>query len=155
MNQVALKKIDSENWREALGLSVRTEQQRFVAAVTPPVAIALAKAYVKPGGMSVEPYGVYHAQEMVGFFNLHYIPDSEDDYWLFHFFIDHRFQRRGFGSSAIEALTKHIKDAHPSCRRIRLTVHPDNGAGRTFYTRIGFTDEHALTFGEPTYSLSL
>ncbi|WP_242218500.1 hypothetical protein [Bacillus cereus group sp. BfR-BA-01380] len=47
MSQVNMKGITSENWQEALGLSVNTEQQKFVAVVTPPVAIALAKAYIK------------------------------------------------------------------------------------------------------------
>ncbi|MBD0383292.1 GNAT family N-acetyltransferase [Paenibacillus sedimenti] len=153
MSQVTLKRITSENWREALGLSVNVEQQEFVAAVTPPVAIALAKAYIRPDGRIVEPYGVYQQHKMVGFFNLHYTPDSKEDYWLFHFFIDKRFQRRGLGSASIDVLIKHIKNDHRSCHRIRLTVHPENDAGKRFYTRLGFTDDNILTYGEPTYSI--
>ncbi|MDQ0112556.1 GNAT family N-acetyltransferase [Paenibacillus harenae] len=153
MSQVTLKRITSENWREALELSVNVEQQEFVAAVTPPVAIALAKAYIRPDGRIVEPYGVYHQHKMVGFFNLHYTPNSKEDYWLFHFFIDKRFQRRGLGSASIDVLLKHIKNDHHSCHRIRLTVHPDNHAGKKFYTRLGFTDDNILTYGEPTYSI--
>ncbi|MDQ0888851.1 RimJ/RimL family protein N-acetyltransferase [Paenibacillus sp. V4I9] len=101
----------------------------------------------------VDPYGVYQQNIMVGFFNLHYTPDSKEDYWLFHFFIDKRFQRRGLGSAAIDVLIKHIKDTHLFCHRIRLTVHPENDAGKKFYTRLGFTDENILTYGEPTYSI--
>lgn len=153
MSQVTLKRITSENWREALELSVNVEQQEFVAAVTPPVAIALAKAYIRPDGRIVEPYGVYHQHKMVGFFNLHYTPNSKEDYWLFHFFIDKRFQRRGLGSASIDVLLKHIKNDHHSCHRIRLTVHPDNDAGKKFYTRLGFTDDNILSYGEPTYSI--
>lgn len=66
MSQVSFKKITSENWREALGLSVNIEQQEFVAAVTPPVAIALAKAYIRPDDRIIEPYGIYNQQKMVG-----------------------------------------------------------------------------------------
>jgi diamine N-acetyltransferase len=153
MSQVTLRKITAENWREALGLSVDEEQQRFVAAVTPPVAIALAKAYIRPDGKMVEPYGVYNQNEMVGFFNLHYTPGSKDDYWLFHFFIDKRFQRMGLGTAAIEALTQHIKTTHPTCQQLRLTVHQENLAGKNFYTRLGFSEDHVLTYGELTYSL--
>ncbi|KQL48506.1 GCN5 family acetyltransferase [Brevibacillus choshinensis] len=155
MSQITLKRITSENWREAIGLSVTVEQQEFVAAVTPPAAIALAKAYIRPDGKMVEPYGVYHLQEMVGFFNLHYTPDSHEDYWLFHLFIDKRFQRMGLGSTAIQELIKHMREFHPACHRLRLTVHPENDAGKKFYKKLGFTDDHILTHGEPTFSISL
>lgn len=155
MDKVELKKIDSDNWREALGLSVYGEQQRFVAAVTPPVAIALTKAYIKPEGKTVEPYGIYDRDKMVGFFNLHYTPESKEDYWLFHFFIDKRFQRIGYGSESIKELIKHLKHTHPSCHRLRLTVHPKNDAGKWFYMRLGFIDDHTLTYGEPTYSINI
>lgn len=150
---VTLKRITSENWREALRLSINIEQQEFVAAATPPVAIALAKAYIRPDGKMVEPYGIFNTHQMVGFFNLHYTPNSEEDFWLFHFFIDKTFQRRGLGSAALKVLVQHIKDAHPSCHRIRLTVHPQNDAGKKFYTGLGFSDDNILTYGEPTYSL--
>lgn len=155
MLEVTLKKITADNWREAMALSVHEEQQAFVAAVTPPVAIALAKAYVRPDGREVEPYGIYQQDKMVGFLNLHYTPGSPDDYWLFHFFIDKRFQRMGFGAAALDGLMKHIKKTHPSCKRIRLTVHPENHAGIRFYLSLGFTDDQMLTYGEPTYSICL
>lgn len=153
MSQVRLKIITAENWREALELSVDAEQQKFVAAVTPPVVIALAKAYIRPGGRMVEPYGVYDQHNMVGFLNLHYSLGSKDDFWIFHFFIDQGFQRRGLGSAGIKALIEHINATHPSCQRIRLTVHPDNDVAKKCYKRFGFTKDNILTHGEPTYSL--
>ncbi|MGM0851386.1 MAG: GNAT family N-acetyltransferase [Bacillota bacterium] len=152
MSFIELKIITSENWREALKLSVHEEQQKFVASVNPPVAIALAKAYIRPGGKMVEPYGIYYQKKMVGFFNLHYTPDSTDDYWLFHFFIDKKVQRNGLGSKALRELMKQIKHKNPACNRIRLTVHPENEAGRRFYLKVGFSEDNILTFEEPTYS---
>lgn len=155
MTMIGFRKIDSENWRVAMELSVSTEQQKFVASVTPPVAIALAKAYIKPDGKNVEPHGIYHSGEMIGFFNLHYTSDSKEDYWLFHFFIEKKFQRSGYGSESIKELMKYLKQNHPSCNRLRLTVHPENEAGKKFYLKLGFTEDHILTFGEPTYSISV
>ncbi|MGM9987071.1 MAG: GNAT family N-acetyltransferase [Bacillaceae bacterium] len=152
MSTIKIIKINAENWREALALSVHDEQQKYVASVTPPVAIALAKAYIKPDGKVVEPYGIYNQNQIVGFFNLHYTPKSKDDYWLFHFFIDKKFQRNGFGSKALTEIIKHIKHTNPSFQRLRLTVHPENDAGKSFYTKFGFTDDHVLTFDEPTFS---
>ena len=153
MSYIGFTKINSENWREALALSVHIEQQKYVASVTPPVAIALAKAYIRPDGKVVEPYGIYNDKKMVGFFNLHYIPESEEDFWLFHFFIDKRCQRGGVGSKALNELVKYIKLTHPSCHRIRLTVHPENEAGQLFYTKLGFVNDNILTYGELNYSL--
>lgn len=155
MSLVTLKSITNENWRESLGLSVKKEQQRFVASVTPPAAIALAKAYIRPGGMVVEPYAIYHWEQMVGYFNLHYIPNSKEDFWIYHFFIDQRFQQKGLGTSTFSVLINHLKENHPSCERIKLTVHPDNHAGMKFYKRLGFRDDHFLTDGQLNYSLSL
>jgi diamine N-acetyltransferase len=59
ISKVELRKINSGNWREALGLSVFDDQLKFVASVSPPVAIALAKAYIRPDGRTVDPYGIY------------------------------------------------------------------------------------------------
>ncbi|MFJ5763147.1 GNAT family N-acetyltransferase [Neobacillus sp. NPDC093182] len=153
MSNIAIKLISSDNWREALELSVHDEQQKFVASVSPPVAIALAKAYIRPGGKMVEPYGIYSQNKMVGFFNLHYTPGSRDDYWLFHFFIDKRFQRNRLGSKALNELIRHIKNNNPSCNRLNLTVHPKNESGRLFYLKFGFSEDNIMTFDEPTFSI--
>ncbi len=75
-----LTPITEENWREALTLAVGPDQQDFVASVRPVTAIALAKTYIKPGSKTVDPYGIYHQGTMVGFFNLHYTPNSRDDF---------------------------------------------------------------------------
>ncbi|WP_243522728.1 GNAT family N-acetyltransferase [Bacillus pseudomycoides] len=155
MSQVTLKKITSDNWGETLNLSVNIEQQKFVSEVIPPVAIALAKAYIRPDNSMIEPFGIYHNEKMVGFFNLHYEPDCQKDFWLFHFFIDKGYQRKGFGAAAIKVLINHLKNSHPSCHRIRLTVHPENDSGQKFYSNLGFTDDEILTYSERTYSLYL
>ncbi|WP_459502715.1 hypothetical protein [Bacillus sp. C1] len=91
MSQITLQKITSKNWREALTLSVNIEQQRFVSEVTPPVAITLAKAYIRPDDVMIEPLGIYDNEKIVGFFSLHYKPNCQQDFWLLHFFIDQRY----------------------------------------------------------------
>ncbi len=155
MMKITLKPVTNENWQEALQLEVHSEQQKFVADAIPPVAIALAKAYVRPGNKLVAPYAIYSLDRLVGFLSLHYTPDSFDDFWIFHFFIDKRYQGQGYGQATIDQLVELIKQNHPTCHRIRLTVHPENKAGQQFYTKVGFVSDNVLTFGEPTYSLSL
>ena len=94
MNGLSLREVPRENWRATLGLAVFPEQQRFIAASVPIAAIALAKAYIRPGGLIWVPYAFYANTEMVGFTELAYEPESVDNYWIFHFFIDHHPQRR-------------------------------------------------------------
>ncbi|KSU84520.1 diamine N-acetyltransferase [Fictibacillus enclensis] len=152
MSLIQLIEINAENYREALELSVHPDQARFVSSATPPVAMALAKAYIRPENRVVEPYGIYNGDELVGFLNLHYTPESQDDYWIFHFFIDKRFQRSGFGAQALNEVVKKLKQQHPSAHRLRLTVHTENLSAQSFYKKFGFRDDGTLTYGDPTYS---
>ncbi|HEV2459171.1 MAG TPA: hypothetical protein VGS80_12505, partial [Ktedonobacterales bacterium] len=97
MGWITIRDVTRENWLAALDLAVSPEQQRFVSAYTPIAAIARAKAYVRAGGLVWTPYAFYMEGEMVGFAALAYEPDSAANYWLRHYFIDGRYQARGYG----------------------------------------------------------
>ncbi|MGB0387350.1 MAG: GNAT family N-acetyltransferase [Ardenticatenaceae bacterium] len=155
MDEITLQPVSRDNWRQALKLSLFPEQQHFVADVTPPVAIALAKAYIQPGHKNVAPFAIYAGDRMVGFFNLHYTAESVDDYWIFHFFIDKDHQRQGYGQAALSKLIERIRTKHPHCERIRLTVNPNNHAAQAFYRKMGFVSDGQLAYGEPIYTLTL
>ena len=62
---LTLQPVTAANWRAALALEVHPEQQRFVADYVPIAAIALAKAYVRPGDLVWVPYAIYAAEELV------------------------------------------------------------------------------------------
>src|SRR5262249_25801524 len=144
-----------ENWREALTLTVLPEQQRFLADYAPVVLIGLAKAYVGALGLSWIPYGIYADEQMVGFVALAFRPHSQEDYWLFHFFIDQRYQQRGYGSRALNALLDHIRETQPDCCSLALTVHPENIPAQHLYQKVGFAATGTAAFGEPLYRLSI
>src|SRR5579859_4887730 len=110
MPTISLKEISRANWREALTLSVKAEQQHFVADYAPVAAIALAKAYIRPDGLIWVPYAIYADTIMVGFTMLAYEPNSSDQYWIYHFFIDQRYQGQGYGTEALEVLITMIKN---------------------------------------------
>ena len=127
MNGLSLQEVTRENWRATLGLAVFPEQQRFIAECVPIAAIALAKAYIRPAGLVWVPYALYAERgEMVGFTELAYEPESLGNYWIFHLFIDCHYQGRGYGKEAISLLLQFIRDHHPQCQAIQLTVHPEN-----------------------------
>ncbi len=99
--QLTIREVTRENWQDALRMAVHPEQQRFIAEVVPIAAIALAKAYIRPGGLLWLPYAFYAGTEMIGFTTLACDPDSSDNYWIFHFFIDKEYQGQGYGKQAL------------------------------------------------------
>ena len=155
MSELSLQEVTRENWRAALDLAVLPEQQRFIADYVPIAAIALAKAYIRPGGLVWVPYAFYVGMEMVGFTELAYKPGSADDYWIFHFFTDYRYQGRGYGTQALHLFLQFIRDRHSECQAVQLTVHPENVHAQRLYTRAGFRPTGAEFSGEPVYRLSL
>lgn len=155
MKELSLQEVTQENWRATLGLAVFPEQQRFIAEYVPITAIALAKAYIRPGGLVWTPYALYADREMVGFTELAYEPGSLDNYWIFHYFIDYRYQEQGYGKQAMRLLLQFIRDHHPQCQAIQLTVHPENDRALRLYTAAGFRPTGATLSDEPVYRLIL
>jgi diamine N-acetyltransferase len=155
VTSLTLRPVTRENWVAALELTVRPDQQHFVADYAPVAAIALAKAYVRAGGATWAPYAIYDDETIVGFVTLAYEPDSTDYVWFFHFFIDQRFQGRGYGKAALEQLVALVRREHPQCHSLRLTVHPENYPAQRLYTAAGFRPTGAERWGEREYVLSL
>lgn len=154
-DDVSLRLITAENWRAALDLTVAPDQQRFVADYAPVAAVALAKAYVRAGGASWAPYGIYAAEALAGFVALAHTPDAPDERWIFHFFIDQRHQGRGYGTAALRRLVALVVREHPECRSLRLVVHPENRAAQRLYAAAGFQPTGVERWGEPEYALAL
>jgi diamine N-acetyltransferase len=151
MDEISIREVTGENWRETLQLTVRPEQQRFTANYAPIAAIALAKAYIRPGGATWTPYAIYAGPTMVGFLALAYEPDTTDQYWLFHFFIDQRYQGRGYGKAALQRFVETVRREHPQCQTLQLVVHPENASAQRLYTTAGFQPTGAERWGEPVY----
>jgi diamine N-acetyltransferase len=154
MNGLLLQEVTRENWRATLGLAVFPEQQRFIADSAPIAAIALAKAYIRPGGLIWVPYAFYTDTKMVGFTELAYEPESVDNYWIFHFFIDRHYQGRGYGKEALRLFLQFIQDHHLQCQSLQLTVHPENTLAQRLYIGVGFQPTGAILSDEPVYQLS-
>ncbi len=155
VRDISLRPVTEDNWREALSLTVRPDQQRFVAQYQPVVAIALAKAYVRLGGATWIPYAAYEAASMVGFAQLAYWPDAPEQCWIFHFFIDQRYQGRGYGKATLAHLIELVEREYAACKALLLVVHPDNERAQHLYLGAGFRLTGAVRYGEPVYELAL
>ena len=150
---VQLREVTQANWQEALRLAVYPDQQRFIAEYAPIVAVALAKAYLHLGGATWMPYAIYAGTTMVGFVELAYQSGTSDQYWIFHYFIDHRYQRRGYGQAALQRFIELVKREHPTCQLLQLVVHPENHRAQRLYTAAGFRPSGTERWGEPVYQL--
>lgn len=155
LDNITLRPVTAENFWPALHLSVTPEQQRFVADYAPIVALGLAKAYVGWGGATWEPYAIYADETIVGFVALAYEPETPDQYWVFHYFIDHRYQGRGYGTAALQRFIELVRREHPACQMLQLVVHPDNTRAQRLYTSAGFQPTGTERWGEPVYQLPL
>jgi diamine N-acetyltransferase len=153
--EIHIREVTDENWHETLQLAVRPEQQRFVADYAPIAAIALAKAYIRPGGAIWTPYAIYAGVTMVGFLALAYEPDTANQYWLFHFFIDQRYQGRGYGRVALQRFIEMARREYPQCQMLQLVVHPENARAQRLYTAAGFQPTGTERWGEPVYQLAM
>lgn len=156
-DRVTLREVTRKNLQAALQLGVRPEQQRFVSEYAPIVAVALAKAYVHSLGFQWLPFVICREEEMIGFVTLAYedSPEHRSQYWVFHFFIDARYQGQGYGRGALALLIEEIKQHHPTCQVLRLTVHPENAQAQHLYTQAGFVATGETLEEEPIYQLRL
>jgi diamine N-acetyltransferase len=155
MNQVTVHRVTRANWRDALLLTVRPDQQRFIAGYAPIAAIILSKAYVGAEEMRWEPYAFISEGGMVGMAALATEPRRADRRWLFHFFIDERYQGRGVGRAALATLISWVREHHPGCQSLLLTAHPENHVAQRLYTGMGFMPTGDERGGEPIYRLAL
>src|SRR5437867_2413590 len=106
MTAISLREVSRDNWRATLRLAVHPDQQRFIADYVPIAAIALAKAFIRPGGLVWVPYAIYADRDLIGFIELAYQAYSPDQYWVYHFFIDHIHQGKGYGKAALQAFIR-------------------------------------------------
>jgi diamine N-acetyltransferase len=148
---ISLRPIDSSNYRECIELSVAPDQQRFVASNLQ----SLADAYV--WRQAAEPFAVYSDDHMVGFALLFPFADGVDDdsmpepgtergLILVRLMIDDRFQGRGYGRAALDAIVKRVRDR--GLPIVRLSVVPENEQALEFYRRNGFVETGEIDGGE-------
>lgn len=143
---IQLKVVTRENWEEALKLQVKENQLKFV----PPVAVSLAKVYIK---LEYIPFAIYHGDLMVGFVMHAVVRETSDMYWINGFIIDQSQQGNGYGKAALRESINIIKNTFKSCKEIRLTVHKDNLSAKKLYERYGFISLGQEYDGEQVYRL--
>ena len=146
---ITLKAITEENFIDAFNLKLAPGQERFVSH---PVR-SLAQAYVYRE--QCQPFGIYEGDTMVGYVMVIYDYDIPE-YDIWHMMIDELYQRRGFGSAALDLVLDYIKTKpFGSSNRVTLTCNKDNIQALKLYKSKGFTETGAEDEDEIELSLTL
>lgn len=143
---IRLEKLTYENADEVFELEVKEEQYPFVADNT----YSVAQAYVTLiNGGHVFPFVIYNDKELVGFIQLAYgenadqdgVSMEKDSYEIWRFMIDKRYQGRGYGREALRQAIEFIRTF--PCGKAELcwiSYEPENETARKLYASFGFEE---------------
>lgn len=135
MPEITLRKIDENNYKDAIKLKVSEAQTKFVA---PNDRSLLQSAYEAPD-RSI-PYGVYDGDTMVGFLLVTSDDESPDTYWVWRFMIGAEYQGKGYGKAGMNKIIQQTK-AEGKYDYLRLSYVPQNEVAKKLYASVGFVEE--------------
>ncbi|MBX3011756.1 MAG: GNAT family N-acetyltransferase [Caldilineaceae bacterium] len=153
MPRLTVRPVTAQNWLTALTLDVHDSQRHFTASVER----SLARAYIQPYHYNYDPHAIYVGSTMVGFYCFVYRPSDLSHCVLNGFFIDQRYQQRGYGRAFLEHFLAQLRRQSPPYAELLLTVHPENEVAFSLYRAFGFVktgrmieaeDEMCLPLGE-------
>lgn len=127
---VELREITKENYEEVLALHVSEAQTAFVPTVTE----ALAQAWVYKD--TAYPFAVYADGVPVGFIMLGYY-ELRDQYTVWKFLIDERYQRRGCGKEALRLAIRWLREKF-GVSEVFLGCAHENRIAEKLYASVGF-----------------
>jgi diamine N-acetyltransferase len=132
---VSLREITAETVRQITNLSVRPEQQRFVASN----AVSLAEALFNETAWY---RAIYVGESPAGFAmlydeSLRAVPPSTPQGGLWRFIIDSRFQGQGIGAAALQQVIAQVRSKRLFSSLV-TSYGPGPGCPEPFYLRAGF-----------------
>ena len=148
-----LRKIDLSNIDDVLALSVAEDQKSFVASNQASIIEAYATA---ASGLTALPFGLYEGETPVGFVMFGYGRLDEGDpsaadgnYCLWRFMIDHKYQSKGYGKTALEACMAYLRtDPCGHAEYCWLSYEPENEHAARLYKKFGFVENGEICGGE-------
>ena len=138
------KKITNENIWDVVNLKVKENQKRYVATNT----VSLLEAYATQNeNEKVEIFAIYEKDTLVGFTMINFnVFDWErapkvarNNYCLWRFMIDQRYQGKGLGKKALNEIIKYVKTM-PLGKggKLYLSYVPGNDYAEKLYKDAGF-----------------
>lgn len=148
LKKIYLKAIDKSNWKEAIRLSVKKEQQTFIASNLYSIAEVqfLDNFYAK---------GIYLDKKMIGF-TMFGIDSDDNNYWIYRLMIDKKFQGKGIGKQAIHLVIDEIRrNNYANISLIMIGYAPENHTAKFVYKKAGFIETELSAWGEQLAKYSL
>lgn len=125
-----IREVTTDNWRSVVALSVSEQQNQFIESN----AFSLAESKFEDNGISV---GLYDGETLVGYGMYGWHSISNQSAWLDRFMIDYHFQGNGYAKRFLPLLIQHIQGRY-GCKKVYLSVHPDNKRAIKLYEDFGF-----------------
>ena len=126
---IHLETVTPDNWR--LGLQVRDDQHNYVSDS----AGILARAYVYRNNRS-QVFIIYNDDLPVGM-GMYYDLDDFNAYNLSQFFIDQRYQGKGFGYEAVNQILRLMREDGKYDKVVLCYIEGDDAAQK-LYEKLGF-----------------
>ena len=127
---ITLREITPENFEDVLKLKVKSGQESFVSTTAYSLAQALAyrgRAY---------PFAVYAGETTVGFIMFGYYKEREQ-FTLWKFLIDGRYQNKGYGKAAL-AKGIEMMEKEYGVNELYTGVALGNDVAENLYKSVGF-----------------
>lgn len=129
---IELREITPENYAQALELSVRFEQDAFVAGITK----SLAEAYVWRESIFRL---AFDGDVVVGYLLVFsFERETKSIVNIVRLMIDARYQGKGLGGDLLRAAIVWVSGFHPRPRTIRISTMADNTVALSLYRSLGF-----------------
>ena len=127
---VELREITKDNLEEVLDLRIHEHQESFVSST----AYSLAQAYAYRD--TAFPFAVYADNTIVGFIMLGYY-EARNQYTLWKFLIDKKYQNKGYGREALIQGIQYLKNRF-GAEEVYTGVKPENENAKHLYRSVGF-----------------
>lgn len=127
---IKLKEITADNLEDVLKLKVSKNQENFVSTT----AYSLAQAYVYQE--NAYPFAIYADDTLVGFIMFGFY-ELRNQYTLWKFLIDEKYQNKGYGKIALLLGIEYMKKQH-GIKEMYTGVAIDNNVAEHLYQSIGF-----------------
>lgn len=148
--RIELMDLSEDNMAQCFKLKVAGHQTQYIASNEDSWRTAKEQEHV------ARPFAIYGDGEMIGFAMLAFdegYEDPDDRYWLWRFMIDERFQGKGYGTAALQAIIRYFKDHGKN--HIRLSTKDTNKNALSLYRKAGFRDTGEMNGEEIVLQLDL
>ena len=148
---VSLRPLSESNRQAVEALRVSPSQEQYVSSV----ADSLIEAAEHPDARAVY-WAVYSEDTPVGFVMIADEVASPDyiPHYLWKLLIDERYQRRGFGTAALDLVVEYFR-GRPGVEVLNTSASQGDGSPISFYERYGFERTGEIRFAEVMLRLKL